>query len=414
MKEAMRKTENGDSTRKLHRGTFIEGFIDDYARVRLIIALVALPLMVGLVVLGAHKVGIGLTALGLGVMAIHAGWNLRSGVRTPRFALALDMTVVNAAGIASGVPAVTAVAFGFWCVLTTFVTQGRSRQVFYAYALGWYVFLASLATPVQDIATTASVVAGTAFIVLILLTVSRRSIMLEVERSQLLGSVSHELRNQLTGVMGMIDVVLDEDGVPIPDETRDLIGLARREAADATGIIEDLLAASRMGNSVFDVESEPIDLDLEVAKLVDHYPTDGGTIRHTGTRSGIVALADEVRLRQVLRNLLSNAVRYGGKSIDVSVHPDGSNVQIRVADDGPGVPAGEEETIFLPYRRAPTRRHKSSIGLGLWISHRLARAMGGNLTYSHASTKTVFELTLPVYAPPDIVSSMPLAIAEST
>jgi signal transduction histidine kinase len=414
MKEAVRKAQNGSSNRKLHRGTFIEGFIDDYARVRLIIALVSLPLMVGLFFGGVDRMVVGLTALGLGVMAIHAGWNLRVGFRTPRLALALDMTVTNAAAMASVIPAITAATFGFWCVLITFVTQGRSRQVFYAYAVGWYLFLVSLATPAQDIATTASIVVATAFTVLILLTVSRRSLMLEGQRSQLLGSVSHELRNQLTGVMGMIDLVLDEDGLPIPDETRDLIGLARREAADATGIIEDLLTASRMESNVFEVASEPVDLDLEVAKVVDHYPAEGMTIRHTGPRSGVVALADQVRLRQVLRNLLSNAVRYGGKSIGVSVHPDGTNVHVRVADDGPGVPAGEEETIFLPYRRASTRRHKSSIGLGLWISRRLARAMGGNLTYSRVGTETVFELTLPVYAPPVTALPTPVALVEGT
>ncbi|MGZ8785091.1 MAG: sensor histidine kinase, partial [Acidimicrobiia bacterium] len=270
------------------------------------------------------------------------------------------------------------------------------------------------ATPAQELVTTGSVLAATGSIVLILLTVSRRSLTLEVQRSQLLGSVSHELRNQLTGVMGMIDLVLDEDGLPIAGETRDLIGLARREAADANDIIEDLLTASRMESNVFEVASEPVDLDLEVAKIVDHYPAEGMTVRHTGPRSGVVALADQVRLRQVLRNLLSNAVRYGGKSIDVSVHPDGAKVHVRVADDGPGVPAGEEETIFLPYRRATTRRHNSSIGLGLWISRRLARAMGGNLTYSHVGTETVFELTLPVYAPPFSTLPTPVALVEST
>jgi signal transduction histidine kinase len=164
---------------------------------------------------------------------------------------------------------------------------------------------------------------------------------------------------------------------------------------------------------VFEVTCEPIDLDVEVAKVVDHYPAEGTTVCQSGPRSGVMAVADQVRLRQVLRNLLSNAVRYGGKSIDVSVHPDGSNVHVRVTDDGPGVPPGEEETIFLPYRSATTRRHRSSIGLGLWISRRLARAMGGDLTYSHVNTQTVFELTLPVYAPPFSALPTPVAIVGS-
>jgi two-component system sensor histidine kinase KdpD len=90
-------------------------------------------------------------------------------------------------------------------------------------------------------------------------------------------------------------------------------------------------------------------------------------------------------------------------------------VHVRVADDGPGVPAGEEETIFLPYRRAAnTPRHRSSVGLGLWISRRLAKAMGGDLTYSHAGSQTVFELTLPLYVPPVITEPVPIAAVEGT
>jgi two-component system OmpR family sensor kinase len=252
-----------------------------------------------------------------------------------------------------------------------------------------------------------------AVIVIALNTINQRMLMLELQRSQLLGSVSHELRNQLTGVMGMIDLALDKEIVPSQEEVRDLIVLARREAADAAGVIEDLLTASRLEGNALDVVSEPVDLALEVANIVDHYPSEGMSINHTGPRSGVVALADQVRLRQVLRNLLSNAVRYGGKAISISVHPDGARAHIRVADDGPGVPSGEEETIFLPYRRAAnTPRHKSSVGLGLWISRRLAKAMGGDLTYRHVNGETVFEVTLPVCTPPVVTLPMPVAAVD--
>lgn len=402
MTRARLKGRNPAPTKpKPYRHTVMEGFIDDYRRIRLIIALASLVLLAGLFLSGTQTSRVlAVNALGLSIMAIHAGWNLTSGVRAPRFALALDMTVIGAASAASATESVSAILLAFWCVLITFLTYGRSRHVFYAYAALLYVLELSQAQPVPEAALTISVLFMVGVMVLILITINQRMLMLELQRSQLLGSVSHELRNQLTGVMGMIDLALDEKAEPAPEEIRDLIGLARREAADAAGIIEDLLTASRMESNVLDVAAEPVDLDFEVAKVIDHYPTEGMTIHHTGPRTGVVALADQVRLRQVLRNLLSNAVRYGGKAIAISVHPDGSKVHIRVADDGPGVPAGEEETIFLPYRRAAnTARHRSSVGLGLWISRRLARAMGGNLTYSHASTQTVFELTLPVYLP---------------
>ena len=411
-----RRRDRAVSTSKPYRHTVMEGFIDDYRRVRLIIALASLALLGVLFLVGTqdNKVLI-VNSLGLSLMAIHAGWNILSGVRAPRFALAVDMTVIGAASVASSTESVAAILLAFWCVLITFLTYGRSRQIFYAYAAVLYVVEISLALAVPDIALTISILFMVGVMVLVLITVNQRMLMLELQRSQLLGSVSHELRNQLTGVMGMIDLALDRDIVPSQEEVRDLIVLARREAADATGIIEDLLTASRMESNVLDVASEPVDLDLEVAKVVDHYPAEGMSINHTGSRSGVVALADQVRLRQVLRNLLSNAVRYGGKSIAISVHPDGAKVHIRVADDGPGVPVGEEETIFLPYRRAAnTPRHKSSVGLGLWISRRLAKAMGGDLTYRHVTGETVFEFTLPVYEPPVVGMAPAIAVTEST
>jgi signal transduction histidine kinase len=394
----------------------MEGFIDDYRRVRLFIALASLALLAVLFAVGGQETSVlVVNALGLSVMAVHAGWSLITGVRTPRIAIFLDITVIGAASATSVVESASAILFAFWCVLITFLTFGRSRLLFFGYAAVVYVLTIAQARPVPDASLTVSILFMIGVVVMILLTINQRMLMLELQRSQLLGSVSHELRNQLTGVMGMIDLALDKDIVPTQDEVRDLIILARREAADATGIIEDLLTASRMESNVLDVATEPVDLDLEVAKVVDHYPTEGMTIRHTGPRSGVVALADQVRLRQVLRNLLSNAVRYGGKSIAISVVPDGAKVHIQVADDGPGVPAGEEETIFLPYRRAAnTPRHKSSVGLGLWISRRLAKAMGGDLTYRHADGQTVFEFTLPVYIPPVVTLPTPVAIAEGT
>ena len=159
-------------------------------------------------------------------------------------------------------------------------------------------------------------------IVVVLNIISRGMTMLELQRSQLLGSLSHELRNQLTGVLGMIDLALDDRAVDSVEEIRELISLARGEAADAAGITEDLLSASRMESNVLDVTFEPVDIDDEVAKIIDRYPTAGTSIDQTGPKSGVVALADQVRVRQVLRDLLSNAVRYGGSTIGISVHPE--------------------------------------------------------------------------------------------
>jgi signal transduction histidine kinase len=105
---------------------------------------------------------------------------------------------------------------------------------------------------------------------------------------------------------------------------------------------------------------------------------------------------DPLRLRQILRNLLSNARRYGGDTVTIRVRTDLDRVVVEVVDDGPGVPPGEEEAIFQPYiRNRSDQALPGSIGLGLSVSRRLARLMGGDLVYrrDHGS---VFELSLPL------------------
>ncbi len=110
------------------------------------------------------------------------------------------------------------------------------------------------------------------------------------------------------------------------------------------------------------------------------------------------AEGDSLRVRQVLRNLLSNAGRYGGPNVGVRTFEDGSWLRIVVSDDGDGVPPGDEKTIFLPYRRSmATRRAAMSVGLGLWISHQLALAMGGNLEYRRHNGLTEFVFSLRRY-----------------
>jgi two-component system sensor histidine kinase KdpD len=96
-----------------------------------------------------------------------------------------------------------------------------------------------------------------------------------------------------------------------------------------------------------------------------------------------------------LRNLLSNAKRYGGSTVRISAVIDGESALVSVFDNGPGVPEGDEDIIFEPYIRS-TRDEAlpGSIGLGLPVSRRLARLMGGDLVYRYDGG-SVFEVRLP-------------------
>ncbi|HEX9977111.1 MAG TPA: ATP-binding protein, partial [Acidimicrobiia bacterium] len=112
------------------------------------------------------------------------------------------------------------------------------------------------------------------------------------------------------------------------------------------------------------------------------------------------AIADPARVRQVLRNLVVNAHRYGGDSIRVEVGRAVEAAYARVVDDGPGVSPDLSERIFEPYVRTwDSPSQPASVGLGLTISRRLARLMGGDVTYCHSGGETTFELTVPVATP---------------
>ena len=106
------------------------------------------------------------------------------------------------------------------------------------------------------------------------------------------------------------------------------------------------------------------------------------------------ATADVVRVRQIVRNLITNAIRYGGDHIGLHVGQ-GTRPFIEVIDDGDGVPLEQREAIFDPYFQASSgSRVLGSLGLGLSISRELARRMGGDLAYSYVGGQSIFRLDL--------------------
>jgi signal transduction histidine kinase len=109
--------------------------------------------------------------------------------------------------------------------------------------------------------------------------------------------------------------------------------------------------------------------------------------------------ADPLRVRQIVRNLLSNAVRYGGTTITVHLDSSDGRGRVVVADDGDGIPADAVDSIFETYTRAHSSAVRpGSVGIGLAVSRRLARLMGGDVVYE-PGPPTAFVLTLPASSP---------------
>ncbi len=207
-----------------------------------------------------------------------------------------------------------------------------------------------------------------------------------------MGTVSHELRTPLTAIVGFIEF-LNED---IDAETRaDIVRRLGRQAGDLQHLVDDLLIAARAEAHSLNVEQIPVDLETQVSLALEDVSV-AVTEAVSVETSPCLASGDPARIRQVIRNLLTNAVRYGGPKIVLKTFEQDESCHLMVADNGAGVPIGEREHIFERFRQASNANYvASSAGLGLPISRLLAEKMDGDLTYRYDNGQSIFELTLP-------------------
>ena len=216
----------------------------------------------------------------------------------------------------------------------------------------------------------------------------RRLATMVATQANIVAAVSHEVRTPLTAVVGIAQE-LDNNWASIPDETRhELVGLVAEQAADMTAIVEDLLTAAKAEQGKLTIDPQPVDLSEVVASVMTQL-----RIEPLPVSGSARAWADPQRVRQVMRNLVVNARRYGGQDIALVCGIEGSHAFVEVCDDGLGVPVGRLDELFSPY--SGTEDRHDSTGLGLAFSRQLAVMMGGNLTYRREGDRTVFRLTLP-------------------
>ncbi len=217
---------------------------------------------------------------------------------------------------------------------------------------------------------------------------------LNQSRTRFLANVSHELRTPLTAVVGLAAEMRDRLHHITDDEVGDFAHLIATSSSEVAGIVEDLLAIARAEQDQLTVIPEHIDLHDIARTAVDTWnPKESTSIEVRGDRCK--AWADPLRVRQIVRNLCSNAGHHGGDTIRIQVLATRSEAVLIVADNGPGIPEPERDAIFEAYVAAGTDRTRSSVGLGLTVSRHLARAMGGDLTYKYEDGQSQFQLVLP-------------------
>lgn len=228
-------------------------------------------------------------------------------------------------------------------------------------------------------------------------------------REQLIASVSHELRTPMASVVGFADELLERPEDFSEDERKELLEMIRSQSVDVANILDDLLVKARADLNDVAVMCSDVDVAALTMQLLEELGmTD---IKHD--LSDLTVWADRTRLRQILRNLLTNARRYGGRHVRVVSEARGDSAYISVRDNGEALDLGTSRSIFEAFERAHDKAGvTASLGLGLTIARQLARAMDGEVWYAHDGHEAAFTLSLPLAEPeneaPQMVENAPL------
>jgi len=226
------------------------------------------------------------------------------------------------------------------------------------------------------------------------------------ERAALLRGVTHDLKNPLGAAYGYGELLADGVLGPLSTEQHDVVVRMQGLVTGALRTVSDLLDLYRDETGSLTIEHTRADLnalaDECVADFLPSAQQHGVTLRLERSASAAVVTTDPARVKQILGNLVSNAVKYtppGGEAVVAvaSVRDDGDpTYRIAVRDTGPGIPAALRDRIFDEFYRLPTAASIPGSGVGLAISRRLARLLGGDLTVGDApGGGAEFTLSLP-------------------
>jgi PAS domain S-box-containing protein len=211
--------------------------------------------------------------------------------------------------------------------------------------------------------------------------------MVEQLKSDFVAAVSHELRTPLTSIYGFAETLLRQDVFFGETERKTFITYIASESRRLTEIVDQLLNVARLDAGDLQVVPERIDVASLVSEVVENVEGVGVLNGHTFTldlpHEPLAAAADRDKLRQVFSILVENALKYSpqGGTVTVGARRTDNAVEVRVVDEGIGIPVGERERIFRKFYRAEStsRDGRGGTGLGLFIARELVTAMGGRI-----------------------------------
>jgi signal transduction histidine kinase len=221
------------------------------------------------------------------------------------------------------------------------------------------------------------------------------------ERSAFLAGLSHELRTPLNAILGFAHVLASEVEGPLSPDALESLRVIQTSGEHLKTLIDDVLDLSALETGQLRLSPRPVDLQKLAEQVVREA---SATVRDRPVRlsvsgeSGLMAFADARRVRQILTNLITNAIKATAQgSVTVHLEGRGAFVAAIVQDTGAGIPPEETAAIFEAYRQGgDARSRRGGTGLGLSIAQRLVRMHGGTITVdSHLGRGSIFTVILP-------------------
>jgi two-component system sensor histidine kinase KdpD len=206
---------------------------------------------------------------------------------------------------------------------------------------------------------------------------------LHAVRDTIIGVLSHDRRKPVTTIYAGSKVLSGSPNLA-PETQREIFDDIVSEAERLHRLVEDVIAMTRFGEEAGELGAEPVLLQRVVPTVIKSEEGRWPEVEfQLDVPPGLpTVIADPTYVEQVIRNLLSNAAKYGGQGtvVETRVDADGREVRVRILDDGPGFPPDEGDRLFdLFFRSAGTARAAAGAGIGLFVCARLIHAMGGRI-----------------------------------
>ena len=237
-------------------------------------------------------------------------------------------------------------------------------------------------------------------------------------KGEFVATVSHELRTPLAAIYGSAQTLLRDDIELDEDKRQRLLQVIAQESERLSRVASDILLANRIDSGRLQLETEPLDVTRLGEEVVEQMRScfadrDDVTLMLVTADPGSFVAGDDDKLRQVLINLVDNAVKYSpdGGVVEVRVEASETSLRLSVSDEGLGIPHGEQQRIFGKFYRVDPQlsRGVGGTGLGLYICRELVRRMDGRLSVgSREGEGSTFVVELPRVPAPATEPSAPV------